>query len=137
MSPPLTHLLDTSVCSQPLKRRPSRKALARWDRTGAKAATSETCLGEIEWGLHKLDSARRWTGYREDVLPSLVVLPVDRETWSQFARMKARQEKLDQAVRDFDLLIAASAVQHHLTLATLDSSHFPLIEGLRWEDWSQ
>jgi predicted nucleic acid-binding protein len=50
--------------------------------------------------------------------------------------MKARQEALGRPVPDLDLLIAASAVQHGLTLSTLDTNHFALIEALRWEDWS-
>jgi tRNA(fMet)-specific endonuclease VapC len=136
MKPSLTHLLDTSVCSQPLKRQPNEAALDRWDQLGQAAATAEACLAEIEWGLHKLGSERRWIGFHEDILPTVTALPVKRETWGQFARMKARQEAIGRPVPDLDLLIAACAVQHNLILATLDTNHFALIEGLRWEDWS-
>lgn len=136
MKPLLTHLLDTSVCSQPLKRQPNESALDRWDQLGEAAATAEACLGEIEWGLYKLGSERRWISYHEDILPSVTALAVDRESWSQFARMKARQEAMGRPVPDLDLLIAACAVQHKLILTTLDTNHFALIEGLRWEDWS-
>ena len=51
--------------------------------------------------------------------------------------MKARQDALGKPVPDMDLLIAATAVQHNLILATLDTNHFALIEGLRWENWSE
>jgi len=132
----LTHLLDTSVCSQPLKRKPVEQALDRWNELEGSVAASEACLGEMEWGLHKLGSERRWIGYREDVLPSLQILPVDRETWSLFARMKARQMILGETIPDLDLLIAASASRYHLILATLDLNHFARVEGLQWEDWS-
>jgi predicted nucleic acid-binding protein len=57
-------------------------------------------------------------------------------TWSKFAVMKARQQALGCPIDDLDLLIAASAIQHGLILATLNSRHFSLVEGLRWEDWS-
>ena len=132
----ITHLLDTSVCSQPLKRRKHEGALARWDSLGQKAATSVVCLAEIEWGLAKLASERLWVGYHNDILPSVVTLPTERATWSKFATMKARQHVLGAPVDDLDLLIAASAVQHGLILATLNARHFALVEGLRWEDWS-
>lgn len=131
-----THLLDTSVCSQPLKRRRQEAALARWDSLGQQAATSVVCLAEIEWGLAKLSSERLWLSYQNDILPSLVCLPTERATWSRFATMKARQHVLGSPVDDLDLLIAATAVQHGLILATLNSRHFSLVEGLRWEDWS-
>ena len=132
----MTHLLDTSVCSQPLKRRKHEGALARWDALGPRAATSIVCLAEIEWGLTKLASARHWVSYENDILPSIVALSTDRATWSRFATMKARQHLLGCPVDDLDLLIAANAVQHGLILATLNSRHFALVEGLRWEDWS-
>jgi len=132
----MTHLLDTSVCSQPLKRQPDLTALRRWDRLGAMAATSVVCLAEIEWGLHKLASERRWLAYRNDILPSLHAILPDRVAWSRFASMKARQHALGGPMQDLDLLIAATAVCHDLILATLNARHFSGIEGLRWEDWS-
>jgi predicted nucleic acid-binding protein len=133
----MTHLLDTSVCSQPLKRRPLRHVLSRWDRLGpGRAATSICCLAEIEWGLHKLASERCWSGYRRVVLPSVRTLPSDGEVWKKWSSMKARQHAIGRPVDDLDLLIAATAVAHGLTLASLNVRHFSLIEGLRWEDWS-
>jgi predicted nucleic acid-binding protein len=131
-----THLLDTSICSQPLKRHKHEVALARWDALGDQAATSVVCLAEIEWGLAKVSSDRLWLSYQNDILPSVITIPTDRTTWSKFAVMKARQHALGRPVDDLDLLIAATAVQHGLILATLNSRHFELVEGLRWEDWS-
>jgi predicted nucleic acid-binding protein len=36
-----------------------------------------------------------------------------------------------------NLLIAATAACHQLTLATLNHQDFSKIEGISWEDWSQ
>jgi predicted nucleic acid-binding protein len=38
---------------------------------------------------------------------------------------------------DFDLLIAATALEHGLIVATLNVRHFSMIAGLSWEDWSE
>lgn len=133
----MKYLLDTSVCSQPIKRQPVAAALQRWDAAGSgRVATSQACLAEIEWGLHKLDSKRLWLGYRRDILPSLRSLVVDSDVWSKWAVIKARQEALGLRVDDLDLLIAATALWHNITVATLNVRHFAQIEGLRWEDWS-
>jgi len=132
----MTHLLDTSVCCQPLKAAPRPEVLRRWDSLEAEAATAVTCLAEIEWGLHKLGSQRRWQQYHEVVVPSLRPILPDRETWSRWAALKARQHLLGRPIEDLDLLIAATAIQHGLILATLNSRHFAVIEGLLWEDWS-
>lgn len=131
------YLLDTSVCSQPIKRHPHLKAVERWDGLGlGESSTSVVCLAEIEWGLHKLKSERRWEGYRRVIVPSLHVWTADAAVWHKWAEMKARQQELGRTVSDVDLLIAATAVVHRLVLATLNSRHFSRIEGLSWEDWS-
>lgn len=133
----MNYLLDTSVCSQPIKRHPVQAALRRWNAASPQSvATSAVCLAEIEWGLHKLGSERRWIGYRRDILPSLKSLPVDGSVLSKWAILKARQEVLGLPVKDLDLLIAATAIQYDSTVATLNALHFAQIEGLRWEDWS-
>jgi predicted nucleic acid-binding protein len=133
----ITHLLDTSVCSQPLKKKPHMAALRRWQTLGdSRCATATVCMAEIEWGLHKLASPRHWQLYRGVLQAATPVFCPDSETWSRFALMKARQQQLGRPIADLDLLIAAVAVQRDLTLATLNARHFSLVEGLRWEDWS-
>jgi predicted nucleic acid-binding protein len=133
-----THLLDTSVCSQPLKKRPVMAALRRWQQLGdTRCTTTAVCTAEIEWGLHKLSSPRHWQIYHGVLQPGLVVICPDAEAWSRFALMKARQYQLGRPLADLDLLIAAVAVQRDLILATLNARHFALVEGLCWEDWSK
>ena len=133
-----THLLDTSVCSQPFKKHPVMTALRRWQDLGDdRCTTTVVCMAEIEWGLHKLSSQRHWQIYRGVLQPGLVAICPGGETWERFALMKARQHQLGRPVAALDLLIAAVAVQCDLILATLNARHFALIEGLRWEDWSK
>lgn len=43
---------------------------------------------------------------------------------------------LGAIVADLDLLIAATAVHHQWTVATLNSRGFSRIEGIAWEEWS-
>jgi len=65
----------------------------------------------------------------------LEVLETGPKVWERFAGMKARQKKIGQKVGDLDLLIAATASSHGLTVATLNHSDFERIEGLAWENW--
>ena len=39
-------------------------------------------------------------------------------------------------VADLDLLIAATALVHDWTVATLNHADFSKIESLKWQDWS-
>jgi predicted nucleic acid-binding protein len=67
----------------------------------------------------------------------LVQLPVDQAVARRFAGMKADQEIRGQPRADFDLLIAATAVTHRLTLATGNLRQFQGIPELKVEDWFQ
>jgi len=132
------YLLDTSVYSQPLKRLADSASTRRWDALGDGACVvSVVTCAEVEWGLHKAAIPRWWALYEKVLKPRLRILPAEAAVWSEFARMKAVQFALGRPVADFDLLIAATAVRHSLTLATHNVRHFQLIQGLIVEDWSR
>lgn len=133
----ITHLLDTSIYSQPLRRQPHAAAVARWSRLGdARCATSRVCLAEVEAGLRAEQRTARLAKFQRLLLPRLPVLPADDGVWQTYADLKAHQLRRGLPVPDFDLLIAATAQRHHLILATLNVRNFSLIESLRVEDWS-
>jgi predicted nucleic acid-binding protein len=67
----------------------------------------------------------------------LRVLETDAAVWSEFARRKAHQTQAGREIADLDLLIAATALVHRLTVATLNDRDFRSVEGLAWEDWSR
>ena len=131
------YLLDTSVFSQPLRRKPVLRALERWQKVGDDAcAIAQVTVGEVEWGLHYEGSALRWKKYSELLQNRLHTHATSARVWSIFSKMKARQEKLDDPVSDLDLLIAATAREQGLIVATLNRQDFSRIEGLAWENWS-
>ena len=63
-------------------------------------------------------------------------LPVNDKVLDFFARMKAAQITAGRKVPDFDLLIAATAKCHNLTVVSHDFKHFAMIDGIRLEDWT-
>lgn len=131
------YLLDTSVYSQPLRRSPVMKALERWQEVSDSAcAIAQVTVGEIEWGLHYEDNPQLWKKYTALLQDRLHTFETSANVWSVFSKMKARQQKLGQVVSDLDLLIAATAKEQGLTVATLNSRDFSRIEGLAWENWS-
>ena len=132
------YLLDTSIFSQPLRRKPVMRALERWRDAGdATCRTSIVSVAEVEFGLNLEENATRWEKYNSILKDRLEVLNVDARVWAFFAKMKARQHKLGAVVADLDLLIAATAITHGLKVATLNAKDFSKIEGLAWEDWSK
>lgn len=131
------YLLNTSVYSQPLRPRPDKKCQANWDKQGdARLAVPSIVVAELEFGLFLKDSEKFWAAYRSILKGRIQTMNFTPSTATTFAEMRARQQRSGRPADDFDLAIAATAVSHDLTLATLNARHFQLVDGLHWEDWS-
>ena len=62
----LSHLLGTSVLSQPIKDTPVPGVLKRWSDMGDEAlCAGSICLAEVLQGLMERDSTKYWRQYRE------------------------------------------------------------------------
>jgi tRNA(fMet)-specific endonuclease VapC len=135
----ITHLLDTSVYSQPVRKPRSRcdPALRRWGALGDQAvAVSIVSYSETRLGLALAASPTMQRQFEQTLDGRLTILPADSNVWDEFVSMKARQKQIGQPVADFDLLIAATARANSLIVATLNTRDFSRIEALTWEDWS-
>jgi tRNA(fMet)-specific endonuclease VapC len=63
------------------------------------------------------------------------VLPIDVPTARVQSELWAGLAEVGTPIGAHDLWIAASAVAHGLTLATLNRRHFERVPGLSFEDW--
>jgi predicted nucleic acid-binding protein len=66
-------------------------------------------------------------------LSGVVILGIDEEICRRFGQLCGTLRSAGKLVGDFDLLVAASALRHDLTLLTNNRRHFERIEGLRIE----
>lgn len=62
---------------------------------------------------------------------SISVLPIDKRIVTQYITIKLALEEKGVKLQDFDLLIAATAIEHDLTLVTGNKKHFNRIKNLR------
>ena len=133
----VTHLLDTSVYSQPLRPKPIDAVRERWATLGdERLATSVICEAEMLYGLELKGSPRLWSAYESLLKGRFKLLPVDLATITIFASIKAAAKRRGRAASDFDFLIAATAKATGLIVVTLNARHFHPIDGLAVEDWS-
>lgn len=133
----LTHLLDTSVFSQPIKDKPVDAVLARWEKLGDRSVcTSAICLAEMKQGLEARQSEKYWRRFDELLADRYPGLPFDEDTATTYARMASELRRLGRPKPTIDLFIAATAKQHGLILATLNVRDFDGIPGLAVEDWA-
>lgn len=135
---PRTHLLDTSVYSQPVRRTMHPGVAARWQAVGSDtAAISAICEAEILFGLKKNGSEKMRDAYDAILRGRFAILPIDAEVAATYSDLRVACERQGSTVQDMDLLIAATAMTHGLTVATLNPSDFVRVPGLSVEDWSQ
>jgi toxin FitB len=118
-------LLDTVVVSELRKARPNAHVLA-WMRglREADVFLSVVTIGEIERGIRKLgdaEFAQALTRWLEDLLRFYGdrILPVTPDIARRWGRLSA-----DLGHEGADLLIAATAASHRLTVATRNARHF-------------
>jgi len=133
----LTHLLDTSVYCQPIRRKPLASVQRRWREIG----DGHLCISviselEVLQGLEMKGSSRLWEMYRRILQDRLPMLPVDRPVAECYARLAAALKGRGAPRPQFDLLIAATASAHGMTIATCDPAHFRGLDGVDVEDWS-
>jgi len=134
----LTHLLDTSVYCQPLRKKPLPSVVARWKALGDRSlCVSVLCEAEMLQGLEARDSASLWGRYRKLLEGRLPVLDVNVEVARAYAALAGPLIRGGTPRPVVDLLIAATARTSGLILATLNLRHFEGIEGVAVEDWSR
>jgi tRNA(fMet)-specific endonuclease VapC len=103
-------------------------------------AISAMTASELLHGVHRAESALR-RGRREQfvetVLRGVPVIPFTLEIARTHSQLWADQQKTGTLIGAHDLLIAATAITHGLTLLTHDKRHFERVEGLKFTLWSK
>jgi len=91
-------------------------------------------LGEYRFGIahsRRRNEYEKWLG---ELIAATRVLPVDDETSSQYADIRAELKKAGQPIPSNDLWIAALSRQHRLPLMSQDG-HFDAVEDLKRIGW--
>jgi predicted nucleic acid-binding protein len=123
----MTFLVDANVLSEATRPRPDGSVLAWLSLNEAELAVTPIILGELQYGILSLPSGKK----RERLLAwfavgtrHLSVIDLDAETGRVWARLLAELRRKGRAMPVKDSLIAATARQHRLTVATRNTSDF-------------
>ncbi|MEX0612172.1 MAG: type II toxin-antitoxin system VapC family toxin [Pirellulales bacterium] len=123
----MKYLVDADVLSEPTKPRPAQRVvdwLRKFDRD---LAVSPIILGELEYGILLLPASRKRTRLLDWFaagVKQLNVLEFDATTASAWAKLLAELQRKGKAMPIKDSLIAATAKQHQLTLATRNTADY-------------
>jgi predicted nucleic acid-binding protein len=123
-------LLDTNVLSEPTQPSPSRSVVEWLQSLSEDAAfVSVISLGEIRRGIERVASSKKKLAL-ETFLQELHsrfgrrALPIDARVAERWGRLGASLEALGTRLSPADLLIAATALEHGLTIVSRDAGYF-------------
>ncbi len=100
---------------------------------GTGLAISIISLAELWEGVLFSKDPRRSQAMLVEFLSTTSVLGLDAETCKTFGQIRGTLRARGRLIGDFEMLIAATALQHNLTLLSNNRKHFAQIDGLRLE----
>lgn len=115
------YLLDSDVLIWLLRGR--RQTVDLVDELTDESAPACSALSryEVEVGMHPSEAAAT-----QQLFQNLEVLPVDSTIAAQAAQLVRQSKKRGKTIDPFDALIAATCLEHDLSLVTYSPKHFPM-----------
>jgi predicted nucleic acid-binding protein len=125
----MTYLIDTDAVADWLNNRPDAvNLLPTLEPEGL--AISLITYGEVYDGIYYGRDPRAAEQAFLRFLRGVTVLPLTRTIMKRFARIRGQLRRSGLTVQDPDLLIAATALTHGMTLVTRNLRHFQRIPDL-------
>ncbi len=120
-------LVDANVLSEAVKPIPEPKVLAWLSANETELAINPIVLGELQYGIHLLPGGKKRDQLRKWLLSGvqyMAMLDWDANTAMEWAHLLAELKTKGRAMPIKDSLIAASARQHRLSIATRNKKDF-------------
>lgn len=126
----MRYLLDTNTCIEFLRQRDSR-VKDRLTQTDFSAVVLCTVVkAELYYGAYKSQQREMNLQRLRRFFSQFESLPFADAAAETYGRLRAGQR-----IGPNDLLIAAIALAHEVTLVTHNAQEFARVPGLTWEDW--
>ena len=136
----LRFLLDTSIVSAPVAKKPNAGVLRRLRHEGAMCGIAAPVWHELVFGVGRLPPGKKRDALDEYlrlvVERSFPILPYDQIAAAWHGTERARLERLGKMPPFVDGQIAAVAHSHDLTIVTANPKDFSPFVGVRVADWT-
>jgi toxin FitB len=123
----LSYLVDANVLSEATKPSPDSRVV-EWLRRNERSLTVDPIvLGEVRFGILLLQRSARRTrleAWFDEGIARIQCLPFDGAVGLRWAQLLADLRRRGRPMSVKDSLIAATALTHSLTIATLNGSDF-------------
>jgi predicted nucleic acid-binding protein len=120
---PARFLCDTNVLSELVRQRPNPGVVA-WARLVSTLALSAITVEEISFGLAARPNPKLQSWFSDYVEASCVVLPVDQDVARRSGELRGLLRSRGETCSQADMLIAATAHVHQMTLVTRNRRDF-------------
>ncbi|EKQ67209.1 putative nucleic acid-binding protein [Leptolyngbyaceae cyanobacterium JSC-12] len=133
----MRYLLDTCVISDFIKGEAGTKIRLK-QTPPVDIAVSAITVMELRYGLAlNLQRAQKVEPAISSFLSSVTILPFSTVEAEQAAQIRAVLKSQGQPIGAYDVLIAATALQHNLLMITANQREFDRVPGLQTENWRQ
>jgi tRNA(fMet)-specific endonuclease VapC len=129
------YLLDSNTCIRFLNRRSPALIDRLTDTPDEDIFVCSVVKGEMFYGSERSARRERNLAVQRAFFARYASLPFDDAAAEKYAVVRADLVSRGQLIGANDLLIAAIALSHDLTLVTHNLSDFSRVTGLRVEDW--
>ena len=132
----MRYLLDTNTIIFALKDAQGKSALRIGEVPHDDVAICSVVEAEFYYGATKYGRPARREAALKAFLRPFQSLPFDSSCVPEYARIRDHLERGRNMIGGNDLIIAAIALTHDLTVVTHNGNEFNRIPGLRVADWS-
>jgi len=133
----MRYLLDTNIVIFTLKDRLGKAAARLSQESPSAVVICAVVEAELYHGGAKYGVPDRRRRALDGFLGPFRSLPFDSACVPNYARLRDELERAGQVIGANDMLIAAIALTHDLTIVTHNGAEFKRVSGLRVEDWSE
>lgn len=135
------YLLDTDALSEPIRPKPDRRFMLKFEQYAKLLAISSVTWHEALFGARRLPEGRRRSEietYLHDVIAAcLPILPYDRAAAVWHADERAKLDAEGTAPPFADGQIASIAATRGLVLVTRNTQDYARFQSLTVEDWTR
>jgi tRNA(fMet)-specific endonuclease VapC len=128
-------LIDTNACIRFLNRSSSKLVTRMRDCHPSQILLSSIVKAELVFGAYKSDRTAENLRVLNRFFQPLVSIPFDERCLDSYGRIRSDLVSSGDTIGPHDLLIAATAIAHSLTLVTNNQGEFSRVPGLDLVDW--
>ena len=131
----MKYLLDTDICIELIRGRAAELLQRLTSLEPGEAAISAISVAELQYGVTRSSQPDRNRQALELFLLPLDILDFDFAAAARYGDVRAQLEAAGRPIGSYDMLIAAHALSHDLTLVTRNVREFERVAGLHIETW--